>query len=144
MQYSYLIKMSFVSEFEKLSESGKQKVLKYLQKEIEKETNKLSANNKDICIALRANGTQCTRQKKNGSDFCGTHIKAFKETINSEATTHNVTRKEIWTHDFNGIIHYVDAEFNVYKHDDVMNNTPNPKIIHKYKINEDGIYVLIN
>ena len=29
------------------------------------------------CCALRANKEQCTRRKKNGDKFCGTHIKGI-------------------------------------------------------------------
>jgi hypothetical protein len=146
-----VIESEFENDFISLSELGKQKVIKYLHKELEREKNKATNNKNDknieiICIASRANGSQCTRKKKNGADFCGTHLKSSKKTISpTTSAAHNMTaiRREVWTHDFNGIIYYIDADFNVYKHDDIMNNTPNPKIIHKYKIADDGTYSII-
>ena len=49
------------------------------------------------CRALRANGEQCTRRKKCGEHFCGTHIKGIPrgEISNKvEKVTH--THKTVW------------------------------------------------
>ena len=94
------------------------------------------------CRALRANGEQCTRRKKCGEHFCGTHIKGIPhgEISNKvEKVTH--THKTVWAQDIKGIIYYIDDESNVYHPQDVMNNSVNPKIIAKYQI-INGKYVI--
>jgi hypothetical protein len=88
----------------------------------------------DRCCALRANNQQCTRRKKNSEKFCGTHIKGIPhgEISNDNANVKKITKKEIWAQDIGGIIYYIDNDNNVYNHNDIINNTMNPKIIAKY------------
>jgi hypothetical protein len=94
----------------------------------------------DQCIAKRANGEQCSRRKKDGSTFCGTHIKGTphgivdnSDTIN--ALNHNDTNKkvEVWLEDIGGIMFYIDNVGNIYDYNEVNSNKVNPKIINKYK-----------
>ena len=102
---------------------------------------------------MRANGQQCTRRKKNSEKFCGTHIKGIPhgEITNNDKSTKIVKKREIWAQDIGGIIYYIDGENNVYDHNDIINNTMNPKIIAKYekitkttidqeKVKEQNIY----
>jgi len=92
------------------------------------------------CIALRADHQQCTRRKRNGEDFCGTHIKGIphgkKDNKNTVATKKKIN---VWTQDIQGIIYYVDDNNNVYDPADVMNNKVDPGIIAKY-ISNNGNY----
>jgi hypothetical protein len=90
-----------------------------------------SSPNDNICTAIRATGVRCIRHKKIG-DFCGTHAK------NTTDPNVHTTRIDIWTHDFGGIIYYIDANCNVYKPEDIMNNIVNPAVIYKYEIGDDG------
>jgi len=87
------------------------------------------------CCALRANSQQCTRRKKNSEKFCGTHIKGIPhgEIKNSDNLAKIIKKKEIWAQDIGGIIYYIDNNNNVYEHQDIINNTMNPKIIAKYE-----------
>ena len=92
------------------------------------------------CCALRANGQQCTRRRKNSDKFCGTHIKGIPHgEINQEKSAPTHTKKTVWAQDIKGIIYYIDDTNNVYHPQDVLNNTVNPKIIAKYVLN-DGEY----
>tara|TARA_Y100000389_G_scaffold167922_1_gene173334 strand:+ start:474 stop:1028 length:555 start_codon:yes stop_codon:yes gene_type:complete len=100
------------------------------------------------CCALRANGQQCTRRKKNSEKFCGTHIKGIPhgEITNDNQSTKKIVKREIWAQDIGGIIYYIDNETNVYDHNDIINNSMNPKVIAKYEktttttINKDKVY----
>jgi hypothetical protein len=88
----------------------------------------------DRCCAKRANDEQCTRRKKEGCEFCGTHVKgtphgSVAATDDAEVTTKKV---EVWAQDVQGIIYYIDKFNNVYQAEDVMSNKMNPKIIARY------------
>ena len=88
------------------------------------------------CCALRANGQQCTRRKKDSDKFCGTHIKGIPHgEINQEQAKPTHTKKTVWAQDIKGIIYYIDDTNNVYHPQDVINNIVNPKIIAKYVVN---------
>ena len=94
----------------------------------------------DQCIAKRANGEQCSRRKKDGSTFCGTHIKGTPHGVVSHIDTHccglndNVNKKvEVWLEDIGGIMFYIDNVGNIYDYNEVNSNKVNPKIINKYK-----------
>ena len=92
------------------------------------------------CCALRANKEQCTRRRKNGERFCGTHIKGVPHgEINQTTEKPSHTKKVVRAQDIKGIIYYIDDDGNVYEPHDVMNNVIDPKIIAKY-LEKDGEY----
>lgn len=93
------------------------------------------------CNARRANNEQCTRRKKDGCEYCGTHIKGTPHGLISEVLQPNeVTHKiEIIAQEIGGIVYYIDDRENVYNTEDVMNNKENPGIIAKYT-NRNGTY----
>jgi hypothetical protein len=96
------------------------------------------------CCALRASGEQCTRRKKEEQIFCGTHIKGTPHgvvDINKEQP--KITKIKVWQQDINGIIYFLDKNFNVYDPQDVQQNIMNPKIIAKYKVIDDR-YIIEN
>jgi hypothetical protein len=94
----------------------------------------------DRCCAKRASNEQCTRRKKEGIDYCGTHMKGTPHgimQIESEQKV-NTQKVEVWAQDIKGIIYYIDKNSNVYQAEDIMGNKNNPKVIAKYvKTNED-------
>ena len=97
----------------------------------------------DRCNAKRANGEQCTRKRKDGLCFCGTHEKGRPHGEVDEAqVTNNVQNVEVWIEDIKGIHYYIDSNFNVYKTEDIIANKVNPAIIAKYT-KEQGIYNLV-
>ena len=93
----------------------------------------------DRCSAKRASGEQCTRRRKDDSEYCGTHIKGTPHGIidNSEEEVKTTEKIEIWGQDFQGIIYYIDKYNNVYQAEDIISNKPNPKVIAKYVKNDN-------
>ena len=87
----------------------------------------------DRCVAKRANGEQCTRRKKEGEGYCGTHTKGRPHGSVNETPENVVTNKkvEVWIQEIKGIVYYVDADHNVYDPEDILLNKINPKIIMK-------------
>ena len=88
----------------------------------------------DRCIAKRANGEQCTRRKKEGEGYCGTHTKGRPHGSVNETSENVATNKkvEVWIQEIKGIIYYVDADNNVYDPEDILLNKINPKVIMKF------------
>jgi hypothetical protein len=97
----------------------------------------------DRCCAKRANNEQCTRRRKDGSEYCGTHIKGTPHGImdNSNEPKVNTTKVEVWAQDFQGIIYYIDKFNNVYDTADIIKNQVNPKIIAKYVKNGENFSI---
>ena len=98
----------------------------------------------DRCCALRANKQQCTRRKKKGEKFCGTHIKGIPHGELNEVQqkkTHNL--KTVFAQEIKGIVYWIDEECNVYDNQDIFQNKDNPKIIAKYtkkKVDGSTVY----
>jgi energy-converting hydrogenase Eha subunit F len=88
----------------------------------------------DRCCAKRASNEQCTRRKKDGSEYCGTHLKGTPHGIvdNQTETTSTTQKVEVYAQDIQGIIYYIDKNNNVYQVEDIVSNKVNPKIIAKY------------
>jgi hypothetical protein len=100
---------------------------------------KNSIPNMNRCNARRANGEQCTRRRKDGCDFCGTHFKGAQYGLitNEENIENNKQKIEVYTEDVNGIIYYFDKFSNVYNTEDILEGKQNPRIIAKYtKVND--------
>lgn len=75
----------------------------------------------DRCTARRADGCQCTRRKKDGDDYCGTHLKG---TPHGEITQNEGDKKkkvELTIINNKGISHYVDSTGNQFSAEMVMN-----------------------
>ena len=89
------------------------------------------------CIAKRANDEQCTRRKRCGEEFCGTHAKGTPHGTVSDETHVNAGTKnvELWVHDIKGINYYIDAEHNVYSTEDVLAGA-HPTVIGHATLNE--------
>jgi hypothetical protein len=99
------------------------------------------------CLAKRANGEQCTRKKKEGCDYCGTHTKGVPCSIMDDVNENgdsklksNQQSVNIWVQNIKGIEYFIDSSQNVYKHEDVINNSTNPRIIAKYSKSESGAF----
>ena len=99
----------------------------------------------DRCCAKRASGEQCTRRKKEGESYCGTHIKGTPHSVMEENVAELSTPKnvkvDIWAQDIKGIIYYIDKVGNVYDTEDIMKIDKYPKrIIAKYVQDTKGVY----
>lgn len=128
---------SFVYEYEKLKLSKED----FMKRKRVKNTVPIELR----CLAKRANGEQCTRKKKEGCDYCGTHTKGVPCSImddeNDESTPKvNKQSVNIWVQNIKGIEYFIDGSHNVYKHEDVINNSENPRIIAKYSKSESGAF----
>jgi hypothetical protein len=88
----------------------------------------------DRCCAKRATDEQCTRRRKEGSEYCGTHMKGTPHGIvdTSNEPKNNTQKVEVWVQEIQGIAYYIDKTGNVYQAEDIVSNTMNPKIIAKY------------
>ena len=95
--------------------------------------------NYERCCALRLNGERCTRKKRVGNEYCGTHIKGTPHGIvDLQNDTKNTTQKvEVYAQDIQGIVYYIDKNNNVYQAEDIISNKVNPKVIAKYVKNCD-------
>ena len=93
----------------------------------------------DRCCAKRATNEQCTRRKKEGYEYCGTHLKGTPHGIvdNQEENKITTQKIEVWAQDIQGIVYYIDKCNNVYQAEDIISNKLNPKIIAKYVKNGD-------
>jgi hypothetical protein len=94
----------------------------------------------DRCCAKRATNEQCTRRKKDGNEYCGTHIKGTPHGIIDEQNDVKVNTQKIdvWAQDIQGIIYYIDKFNNVYQLEDIVGNKKNPKVIAKYLKNGEN------
>jgi hypothetical protein len=89
------------------------------------------------CISKRSDGEQCSRRKREGCEYCGTHSKGSPYgTFNTDVTT-SVTKMEVWAQEIGGIHYYLDNGNNVYNTEDIINNKVNPRVIAKYEKNGD-------
>ena len=91
--------------------------------------------NKYRCSAKRADGMQCSRQRKDGELYCGTHIKGCPhgqyEIKKDEKEELKLTIRE-----YKGIAYYIDFEKgDVYSSEDIKNGDV-PRVIGKYKDGE--------
>jgi hypothetical protein len=88
----------------------------------------------DRCGAKRASCEQCTRRKKEGFEYCGTHLKGTPHGICETGDNEKPSGQkiEVWVQDIQGIVYYIDKNFNVYQTEDIFTNKVNPKIIAKY------------
>ena len=85
------------------------------------------------CQALRANKTQCTRRKKNGCIFCGTHTKGTPYGV-METNIQEQPKKimQVFTQEIQGILYYIDNDENIYNTEDIINKITNPRKVGKY------------
>ena len=84
------------------------------------------------CKATRIDGNRCTRKKRNGLHYCGTHLNCTSYTeFNTIEITRPTIDKSVSAIDIQGIIYYIDLDLNVYNTEDVMNEILDPSIIGK-------------
>jgi hypothetical protein len=92
--------------------------------------------NYERCCALRLNGERCTRKKRTGMEYCGTHIKGVPYGCIETKPMLETSKLDIWVEDINGINQWIDAKGSVYSTADITASVKNPRIISKWvKIN---------
>jgi hypothetical protein len=100
---------------------------------------KIGININERCIAKRSCGEQCTRRKKKGYNFCGTHTKGIPHgvcEVSDDNSQTNISKIEVRMQEICGIMYFIDSKNNVYNVEDVMMEKTNPKIIGQYIANE--------
>jgi hypothetical protein len=97
----------------------------------------------DRCGAKRASCEQCTRRKKEGYEYCGTHLKGTPHGICEPGDNDKPLGQkiEVWVQDIQGIVYYIDKNYNVYQTEDIFTNKINPKIIAKYTKIGDNYHI---
>ena len=94
------------------------------------------------CNAKRANDEQCTRRRKTGYEYCGTHSKNTPNgMICSESSEMFIHKLEVFAQEIFGIVYYLDKYTNVYKTEDILSEKQNPQIIATYVI-DNGKYTI--
>ena len=95
------------------------------------------------CNALRANNEQCTRRRKEGCEFCGTHTKGTPHGLiqNINQNNDNTKKHQVYAMEVQGIVYYIDNIKNVYNTEDIMNNISDPQIIATYEKKGDTIII---
>lgn len=89
-------------------------------------------NKKKQCRACRADGKQCSRQRKDGEDFCGTHIKGCPHGKYKITEDHKDELK-LSIIEYLGIMYYIDLNTRkVYSTEDVLNKKNDPEVIGTY------------
>ena len=87
------------------------------------------------CSAKRASGEQCTRRRKEGCEFCGTHAKGTPHGLAQTCDNGGVSTQklEVVAQEVCGIVYYIDSFHNVYNTEDIMEGKQNPRIVAKYE-----------
>ena len=102
--------------------------------------------NYERCIAKRACGEQCTRRRKDGCQYCGTHSKGTPHGVVKNNTAKEddkvKVKVEIWVQEIKGINYYIDKNNNVYKPEDIIENNKTPQVIAKCEMDEKKNYYL--
>lgn len=96
------------------------------------------------CSAKRASGEQCTRRRKEDSDFCGTHSKGTPNGLMQDQNTCGDCsnhKMDVFAEEIKGIVYYIDKYSNVYNTEDILSEKPNPRIIAKY-VKDDNKYTI--
>jgi hypothetical protein len=74
------------------------------------------------CLAKLSSGDQCSRSRQEGKDFCGSHVtKTPYGVVNQSYVTLNV-----WLQSIDGILYYIDDKENVYRVEDINDESVTP------------------
>jgi hypothetical protein len=126
---------------------------------IKRQRAKNTVNILERCSAKRANGELCSRKKKRGSIFCGTHCKGtpygsidnpdtpstFQDPSSPSNTPPPPQQKiNIFTIEIDGIIYYIDDNNNAYSMEDILLNKNNPQIIGTIHHDNDTTQIISN
>lgn len=98
------------------------------------------------CNALRADDERCTRKRKDGHQFCGTHLKGNPNRVQTtENDARGVFKKlDVIVQEIDGILYYLDDFKNIYKPEDIMSGKENPEVIGRCLLNEGKYRIQFN
>ena len=83
------------------------------------------------CNAKRADNKQCTRKRKDGFEFCGTHSKGAPHGLADDVCGVCTKKIDVVATNIMGIVYYIDKFNNVYKTEDILEGKVDPAIIAK-------------
>jgi hypothetical protein len=83
------------------------------------------------CNAKRADNKQCTRKRKDGYEFCGTHSKGAPHGLADDVCGVCTKKIDVVATNINGIVYYIDKFNNVYKTEEILEGKIDPAIIAK-------------
>ena len=83
------------------------------------------------CNAKRADNKQCTRKRKDGYEFCGTHSKGAPHGLADDVCGVCTKKIDVVATNISGIVYYIDKFNNVYKTEDILEGKIDPAIIAK-------------
>jgi hypothetical protein len=89
------------------------------------------------CIANKSCNERCTRRRKEGSEYCGTHYK-YSTTEGQDA----LKKMDVIAKEMEGIVYYVDDFQNIYRTEDILNEKENPHVVAKYEQLAGGRYLI--
>lgn len=90
--------------------------------------------NENRCCAKRANNEQCTRKRKDGCEFCGTHAKGAPHGLAEDENVINTMPIDVIARNVMGLVYYIDKFLNVYNTSDILESKVNPQVIAKAKL----------
>ena len=93
-----------------------------LQKEDfnKRKRNKNIVNDCEKCKAKRSNGEQCSRRRREGFDFCGTHCKGTPYGVVGESIVTSKRKIVLDGVDKDGIITYIDNDGKEYPMEELL------------------------
>ena len=95
------------------------------------------------CVAVKSNNDRCTRRRKEGCEYCGTHFKnGTVDTDDGTSSGQTMKKLEVSAREMDGIVYYVDEFQNVYRTEDILNEVENPKIIAHYQLMNGTRYTI--
>ena len=98
----------------------------------------------DRCLAKRGAGDRCTRRRREGQMFCGTHCKSTPNGVVSSADEHleGWEKLEVSVETNRGIPYFVDRQGYVYHYGDILQRVHNPRRVGRM-ITRDNIQVFV-
>ena len=119
--------LSFIYDYEGLTFDRDDMVVRKRVKNVLPEDNR--------CCALRANGEQCTRRRKDEGEFCGTHSKGTPNgVVDNECRGRNTVSVSMRIVEIGGIVYHIDNKNCVYNTEDIMNGVSQPHVIGTYDV----------
>ena len=94
----------------------------------------------DRCLAKRGSGDRCTRRRREGHKFCGTHCKSTPNGIVSSTAEdlEGWEKLQVYVEHSRGIPYFVDRDGWAYHYADILRRIHNPRKIGKLTDSAEG------
>lgn len=97
-----------------------------------------STSNRDTCSAICSNGQKCIRKCCVGIKYCGTHKPIQASDINTQDHPITTCSHSIFVEDIDGIAYYLDSHGNIFRAEDILQQSLTPRVIGTYVRRSDG------